>query len=155
MCWIGSKYAMRIAKEDIVAHKIMIMSTGYITLLSPYLSYRYEEGKTYEFKLKITPTPAGHPEFEYVRIDEGLHCYSTECPYHVTTENKEVTKTLTMYSKRNNKQLSSFLKIWSNTRQTDMYPVLMKVIIPAGATYYENNCGEIVTNKLIIKERIA
>jgi hypothetical protein len=146
---------MRIAKEDIVAHKIMIMSTGYITLLSPYLSYRYEEGKIYEVKLK--PIPTGHPEFEYVRIDEGLHCYSTECPYDVTADAKakEVTNTLTMYSKRNNKQLSSFLKIWSNTRQTDMYPVLMKVIIPAGATYYENKCGEIVTNKLIIKERIA
>jgi hypothetical protein len=31
-------------------------------------------------------------------------------------------------------------------------PVLMKCIIPAGTTYYENKKGEIVSEKLIVKE---
>jgi hypothetical protein len=36
-----------------------------------------------------------------------------------------------------------------------MPPVVVKCTIPKGATYYKNECGEIVTNTLILNESLG
>jgi len=166
---------MHIAKEDIVAYKTMLHRDGDLGLLSPYMRYRYYNCKGNIYEAEINPLPTNYLEYGSICIRFGLHCYSADCPYEVITGCEGITDKLIMHSKSDGRPLASLHtraslpKVWSgsqsqdscclmltsNSRLTNMCPVLMKVIIPAGATYYENNRGEIVTNKLIIKERIA
>ena len=123
MCWDGLNKPI-VAEEDIKVFKICLKQTGK-TLMSYFRTFVYEVGVEYSatFGIEIE-------DFGEIAIYEGLHSYSTECPIKFDT-----------YIGKN--------------RFIDYYPpnesiVKVECVIPKGATYYENENGEIVSDTLRI-----
>ena len=157
MCWAGKVEHKHIAKENIEVRKMLLKEREELfdnpSFVSPYQFMKYGIGIGYV--TKINPCHA-FPQYEPSRItiNEGLHCYSPSKCRFVKHENFQgETSLITVYLYSEIKNLAA------QARDTVCfpadryrYPVLMKAIIPKGTTYYENDSGEIVSEKLIIKE---
>lgn len=143
MCWFSNKYKVpNIAEEDIIVYKVMLLRDGYRNeLISFYYSKRYVIGKEY-----IEETETVEPVYLYhYSINKGFHSYSLE----KTTE----------------KECYNYCQIWSGTTLLDYVNlgidvhygetlVAVECIIPKGSTYYENDLGEIVSDRIIITDKI-
>lgn len=143
MCWLSDEYkAPNIADEDIIVYKVMLLREGYRNeLASFYYGKRYVIGKEY-----IEETETVEPVYLYhYSINKGFHSYSLE----KTTE----------------KECYNHCQIWSGTTLLDYVNlgidvhygetlVAVKCIIPKGSTYYENDLGEIVSDRIIITDKI-
>ena len=148
MCWTGKISDKRIAKKDMIVHKVLMkLDNGKsVTYSSPYQHSKYKLGKQYETKI-YPHTFGSKPEEGLIWISFGLHCYSTDCRH--TRANggyKEEKPYMIVINFKKEGELITYRKDY------DSYPTLMKAVIPAGTTYYENKKGEIVAEKLIIKE---
>ena len=148
MCWIGKISDKRIAKKDMIVHKVLMKFDDgeSVTYSSPYQHSKYKLGKQYE--TKICPHTFGSkPEEGLIWISFGLHCYSTDC-WHTRANGgyKEEKPYMIVINFKKEGEFITYRKY------CDGYPTLMKAVIPAGTTYYENKKGEIVAEKLIIKE---
>ena len=143
MCWIGNLSDKRIAKRDFFAYKVLVKHKKYSRdYFSPFMGERYQLGEHCVMPIPISPNPV-HTNGN-CRIEEGLHCYSQENKVKIYN-NCYGMQILAPYADLNVKIYSSYF---------DTIPVIVKCIIPEGTTYYTNKNGEIVTEKMIIKEEI-
>ena len=157
MCWIGKVEHKHVAKENIEVRKMLLKERKELfdnpSFVSPYQFMKYGIGIGYV--TKINPLHAFPPSGQsYITINAGLHCYSpSKCRFSKRENFQGETSVITVYLYSEIKNLAVQAR---NTIcfPADMYryPVLMKAIIPKGTTYYENDSGEIVSEKLIVKE---
>lgn len=159
MCWVGKVEHKHVAKENIEVRKMLLKEREELfdnpSFASPYQFMRYEIGIGYVTKINPCHSVV-FPQFDqsHITINEGLHCYSpSKCKFVKHETPKGETNVITVYLYSDIKNLAEQAR---NTicfpADRYRYPVVMKAIIPKGTTYYENDSGEIVSEKLIVKE---
>lgn len=107
--------------------------------LSPIFGSKYHVGETYSCE-QIKPRYVG-PHWE---IHKGIHCYSWD--------KTQVVETTDVFGKRN---IKIYVPRKGKMRAFIGYGdvIAVECIIPRGTIYYENQYGEIVTEKLkIVRE---
>lgn len=152
MCWTtkDKKYITKnIAKNDILVHKIVrvrnkkevqkkFLFWSKTVIEKEILSYcqlfKYKLGETYRIDQKIIVESSRPHEGEFfAAIDEGFHSYSKNC---------SITGCSGKYYRVFSKDSSTCsFTIYSDCR-------IMVCIIPKGSVYYENEHGEIVSNRI-------
>ena len=151
MCWFGERNDKRVAKEDIRCKKVFYRQPGYFKVkryVSPVFKAPYKQGDTATSKIGI------HQGIGYWMIDEGIHCYGMD--------KVKIERSIAQCGER---LVAKILRVdcygmkdyqsvfYGN--DIGMQVVVLECIIPKGSVYYENNQGEIVTEKLIIGEEIT
>lgn len=142
MCWIGKAKDRKIATEDIKTKKIVDLFEG------RYYGYyqiwfEYGLGKTYT--AKISPREWVNDDTKRV-IDVGLHSYAWDiemkslCGGDIQVRCPRPLGGQTTYTNRHG---------FGNGKIA-----VMECTIPKGTVYWENQVGEIVSEKLIIEEEI-
>jgi hypothetical protein len=170
MCWYGRKKNLKVAKKDIKVKKVLnkeflkkclVRDKSFTRIISPYQGSCYEVGETYEEK--INPSESVNVE---IAIGRGLHCYSNKCPYSVKDDGKMVglvigkkPNFLTRIIFGNKVTDLNMIGVFSSDEDSPAVDsfrtlILAQFIIPAGTRYYENDSGEIVTEKYIFKDYI-
>lgn len=166
MCWYGNITDKKVAKTNIEVQKVLMMSDKDVDrFLSPY---RYEVYTANEEKKHaivvmddLLVNVVGESKEDLIRIDVGLHSYSRKCKIE-KTQRKSLSEDflmnfLTVYNKNyNGSKLFGGTHTYSDRIIYSLrrIPVMVKAIIPKGTTYYENSKGEIVSEKLIITNKI-
>jgi hypothetical protein len=141
MCWYG-KATPKIAKDDIPCKKIVgkheTKRNVYVPFFrSPYTDMTYHIGKTYMAKVGISYYIDLSTVFRRNEdlITTGIHCYANDVKIFDSKplgyKTVKIGRFNTLYTYKNN-------------------PVVLCCIIPKGTVYYENEYGEIVTEKLRI-----
>lgn len=147
MCWKATtslEVTRRIANKDIKVYKVILRTMGG-KYYSYYEAHRYEVGKTYETSLDY---PCGN-----WTIECGFHSYKADAVFF----KKHLISTLGVYTRL----LVGDVVV---ERMLDWYHLrpmaylddctlkgvvsICEFIVPKGATYYKNNQGEIVSNKI-------
>lgn len=140
MCWCGKEEHLKIAENDITVVKVLYKTPktydDNFMLLSPYRDMKYEVGE--EYKQKILPS--GYC-IKGLLIEYGLHCYSKHCKKRIFNGQGEIK--LKIYSKKTADPLDTFFASSDKKRSI----ILAEFIIPSGTRFYENEAGEIVTEK--------
>lgn len=139
MCWVtkNKKFIKkRIAKEDIFVKKLMSKSMDTKFVESPCFDMVWEFGRCEKYREKIAILKALNldKKLAYV-IPQGFHSLSPTCNVKKINQNA-----VAFYE---SKKVFSFFD-YSNSF------ILVDAKIPKGSIYYENEQGEIVSNKLII-----
>lgn len=136
MCWYSKeKKAAQIAREDILVYKIMLQNPDTGRLKSLYYGMKYEVGKVYW--TDVSPISIDSPLYLEMKIDKGFHSYSMD----KTMATKDKYQ-IVIYNMENNGIVDSI-------SFSDKL-VIVKCIIPKGSKYYENDFGEIVSDRIII-----
>lgn len=166
MCWTGYKSSLKIADNDIKVYKAMYVTepkdnSEKPRYYAPLTVFEYEIGKLYKInRLKTEPSY----NFGKVKIDAGYHSFSLDCKHrkHVYGQGKfTYTAILNKYGGENFKFINNkpiLMPVaglkghYNATVCAKLKLVLLECIIPKGARYYENEEGEIVSNKLILTE---
>jgi hypothetical protein len=170
MCWNGRKDNLKVAKKDIKVKKVLnkeflkkslVRDKSFTRIISPYQGSCYKVGETYEEKINPSETVK-----DEIAIDSGLHCYSNKCP-HIIVDNYRTTGLIVCKKnsilKRilfgNKPDIFNSIGIFSSEEDSPAVDrfrslLLAQFIIPAGTRYYENDNGEIVTEKYIFKDYI-
>lgn len=137
MCWKTFKFRNRlprIAAKDIAVVKFAATRHRDLGTAVPYYidcDIVYKAGESYKAKLETPLWP--------LRIREtGLHCYNPNM-FNVTVGLGYVIVTT------NDEKSSDYIASYYEDRSC-----VMHCFIPNGALYYENEFGEIVTNKLVV-----
>lgn len=141
MCWISYKpWQQAVATRDIECFKICELTDNKICSL--YQGFEYQLNTTYKAKLifsKSIVVKTG--KVISYEITEGIHSYSTKC---------KVEKDYSIIREGLLNIIDNFfindcinLKLHPNA-------VLVKCIIPEGSIYFINECGEIVSNQIIL-----
>ena len=137
MCWISKTPAiLKIASEDIKVFKIIEKFEN--NIISAYRGFEYKIGQLYETEIGLTET------FSTSSIRQGFHSYSNECRLEQGCTYLKQPAFRIMFK---GTCLDSF----------GCYKVSyckVNCIIPKGSQYYENDMGEIVSDKIILKEII-
>jgi hypothetical protein len=137
MCWISEKPAiLKIASEDIKVFKIVEKFEN--NIISVYRGYEYKIGKLYETEIGLTETSS------ITFIHYGFHSYSDKCKLDPNGTYFKQPAFRIMFK---DICLDEF-----SCRGLSYYKV--DCIIPKGSQYYENDRGEIVSDKIILKEII-
>ena len=143
MCWYGKLSSKQVAKKDIHCKKVIAYNPKEKYYYPYYVNRgkikRYEIGNTYTSNLEIRNIRMSQADsLQHCNIEDGLHCYS----WDVTVEANKVDKSLFAVICKEGVTYYWYDKLLLR------YPVLVDCIIPKGATYYENDYGEIVTDIL-------
>ena len=150
MCWYGHWKNEHIAKDDIRVFKILYrepkngpwISPKYlITYTPPFFYAHYEIGK--EKSETIIPREGGNYSSFQLSIGKGIHCYSRDnCKWKYEAPN------ITVYYGTD--RLASYRNLKGCYDIPNLKTVaVMQCVIPAGTRYWENDKGEIVTEKII------
>ena len=126
MCWVtGIQEHMQpiIAKDNVAIIKVLSKNDNG-DYFAPYWDMRYELNKTYYSDIVI-----GYEDVDRLIIEHGLHSITVVFLYF---KEKEV------YDK-------NFITI-----DKGFYYAIMEGYIPAGATYYEDENGEIVSDSIVL-----
>lgn len=140
MCWVtkNKKFIKkRIAKEDIFVKKLMSKSMDTKFVESPCFNMVWEFGRCENYREKIAILKKAwdlDKKLAYV-IQQGFHSLSPTCNVKKINQNA-----VAFYE---SKIVFSFFD-YNNSF------ILVDAKIPKGSIYYENEQGEIVSNKLII-----
>lgn len=139
---------LRVAKDDIKVFKI-VKSSGYdCSSFSYYRDYVYTVGRCYESRLGAKKSWLRR---RLKRVDNGIHSYSSESCYGLVWWYDDLNL---CNSCRTRRYKYSGCTISSGTGYIECYTsreaplVRMDCVIPAGARYYENFRGEMVSDKL-------
>lgn len=157
MCWIGKRSDKKVAKTNIGVQKVLMMRDKDVDrFLSPYRYEVYTANEEKKHTIVVSDNIVDELKEDLIRIDIGLHSYSRECKIEKTQRRQQNTTMnfLIVYPKNYKNKLfggthTYFDSIVYSLRRM---PVMVKAIIPKGTTYYENDNGEIVSEKLIVKE---
>jgi hypothetical protein len=137
MCLVTDKLDKNIAKEDMVVYKILCrkMSFGEIIIHSPYIYFPYEINKLYKTEIKETK------DFSYYDSQVG--------DYYFSSKNKKSFKSFDegFHSAKTVERLND---VWLKSGKS-----IYECIIPAGSEYYEDNTDLIVSNQIIITNKIC
>ena len=150
MCWYGHWKNEHIAKDDIRVFKILYrepknwgwLNPKYvITYTPPFFHAYYEIDK--EKSETIIPREGGIYSSFQLSIERGIHCYSCEnCKWIEEAPN------INVYC--GNSRLASYRNEKGHHDIPNLKTVVvMQCVIPAGTRYWENDKGEIVTEKII------
>jgi len=162
MCWFGYITDRHVVKEDMKVFKMLYreedswknFDKDFVrTYKPPFYGGIYKLGEMREVNgLGIFPTPNLYDYSEYekpkkYKIEEGLHCYSLEkCKRTWDALHVKIINKSNLFAK----------EIILQTYPREGYNIIVKTvlcIIPKGTVYWENQYGEIVTEKLVpIKE---
>lgn len=139
MCWVtkNKKFIKkRIAKEDIFVKKLMSKSMDTKFVESPCFDMVWEFGRCENYREKIAILKALDldKKLAYV-ILQGFHSLSPTCNVKKINQNA-----VAFYESK---------KVFSCFDYNNSF-ILVDAKIPKGSIYYENEQGEIVSNKLII-----
>ena len=139
MCWVGKVNDKKIATEDIKTRKIVDKFKGsYYGYFQEW--FEYELGKEYNTKV----TPRDGSKYGIV-IEAGLHSYAWDiemkqlCGGDIKVKSLRHLGGQTIY--QNNGKYGGNHKI-----------AVIECTIPKGTAYWENQVGEIVSEKLILEE---
>lgn len=138
MCWRTKKPAvLKMAEKDRAVFKVIQQIDE--RLSSYYKRFPYEIGKLYETKIGDRKVKRGE-----LCIDEGFHSYSNKCKWEPLYQIIDTIHKVTF----GNFVLAifDFSVLYKHVR--------VSCIIPKGSLYYENEKGEIVSDKIIIKKII-
>ena len=143
MCWEGRITDKKVAEKDITVKKILDSVCPGLFIKSRYFApyykdFEYEIGKVYE--TEITPV-----EYEdrkgWCSISEGFHSYSMKLKISKSCQGRDV------YIISPNGRILNFL--------FGISPMaVMECVIPKSTVYWENDLGEIVSEKLIVKKEL-
>lgn len=137
MCWNTSKFRNRlprIAANDIAVVKFAAIKHRGVDLAIPYYidcDIVYKVGESYKAKLET-------PLWPLKKRETGLHCYNPDM-FNVTVGLGYVIVTT------NDEKSGDYIASYNKDRCC-----VMHCFIPNGALYFENEFGEIVTNKLVV-----
>ena len=135
MCWTGKLSDKKIAEDDISVYKILSKNIDW-ELVAPYQRTKYNLHKLYSVsEFGMRGVCFTHNEIE---IREGFHSFNSNC---------KVWGASTVTAIVSAKGVGMDLEI--SGRISDLL-LPAKCIIPKGSEYYENDFGEIVSNKIII-----
>ena len=141
MCWVGKADDKKITTEDIKTRKIVDKFKGsYYGYYQEW--FEYEIGKEYNTKV----TPRDGSKYGIV-IEAGFHSYAWDiemkqlCAGDIKVRSLRHLGGQTVY--QNNGKYGGDHKI-----------AVMECTIPKGTAYWENQVGEIVSEKLILEEEI-
>lgn len=143
MCLITNKQP-QIATEDIVVYKELNSD-----LRSGFQYFQYELNKLYSTEIREAPSGTYSP---FCQIDRGYLCKT----YGGFGQIKELidSGTLKVYQKGFHSISSGILRVFLGVEERYKNSVIVKCIIPKGATYIEDFVGFIVSNQIIIVERV-
>lgn len=128
MCWVSNKTpVLQIAEQNIKTYKILKQFKGYSKVESPLYPFVWEFNKEY-----FNPIGWSTRYFTFYEITEGFH--SLKCKPYIK-ENR--------YCRRGSTECIMFT---SDRRK------IFECTIPKGSRYYENETGDIVSEKLIINK---
>lgn len=147
MCWHSNSIVeSKRAEKGMTVWKIMKQIGGTTYVKSYYQKMKYKIGRLYETEMNIKFNDfVSLGLYLYpMSITEGFHSYNP----------KGVKFTRTQF-------------FWDMTKKglddrddrldiifEDPYAVVVECVIPEGSTYYENDRGEIVSDKIIITDKI-
>lgn len=139
MCWVtkNKKFIKkRIAKEDIFVKKLMSkrMDTKFVESPCFYMVWEFGRCEKYREKIAILKEWDLDKKLAYV-IQSGFHSLSPTC--NVKKINQDA---VAFYESK---------KVFSIFDYNNSF-ILVDAKIPKGSIYYENEQGEIVSNRLII-----
>lgn len=138
MCWSTKKPAvLKMAEKDRSVFKVIKQIDERFS--SYFKRFPYEIGKLYETKIGNHKVICGH-----LCIEEGFHSYSNKCKWEPLYQVIDTVYRVVF----GNLSLAIF------DSSVIYKPVRVSCIIPKGSLYYENEYGEIVSNKIILKEII-
>ena len=143
MCWatnIPSHKEPLIADKDINVKKVVIKRSD-DTISSAYMFCEYKLGEVMEVNEMICEYYS-----QYLCVYEGLHSYHEDTDIYLTRGlTLGLMPTLYVFSEINGRKLDYFYEdLKSGSRYMEMH-----CIIPKGSTYYVNEHGEYVSNKLL------
>lgn len=126
MCWISKECIKQIAEEDIPVFKIVNCNKT-----SVFKNFLYEENTKYDLGKEIDVHEGVIVNF---LINEGFHSYCKKCKIEITDiESKEFFRVVDL--------LGTVLLGHKSL-------LILECLIPKGATYYINEKGECVSDKL-------
>lgn len=134
MCWFSKTLEKKIApKEGVKVFKV-------VSLIDDKISSYYMRNSEYKLNCLKTSVIRIEKHSLFYVCNVALHSYSSEhCNYRISV----------VFD-------SPIIRIFTNEEGIiDAYYFpeddlcIMECIIPEGATYYENSCGEIISDKLI------
>lgn len=137
MCWFTVDTELikgNIATDNIVCNKIVTLISGKIE--SAFIGFPYELNEVYSINKDLFIFPAILGRGTGYGILEGFHSYSTNVIY------KYDNACINVYNKN----------VWINSFSAYFYTGLSiaSCIIPKGSTYYLNELGEYVSDKIKI-----
>lgn len=141
MCWISKEINRKVAEEDTFVFKMLIDTSHRQpnTLLSPICRYFYSIGENYSTLNRITVQWSRYEQAYF--INEGFHSYSTDCCVTGQLDGSSIVKN----------QVGDIIGRYPYMEGYDF--VIVSCIIPKGTTYYENEKGEVVSERIrIIKK---
>jgi hypothetical protein len=150
MCWAGNLTDKKIANKDIHVYKIVrrVEEGDKVTYKAPFNPFYYKLGRMYRSEFGIRSFDS------FIEINEGFHSFSEDMLVRMNDVNN-----IALYNKKNGgmmfcvyiKQTSAITSAFGPCGT----PVIMECIIPNGATYYENEFGEIVSNEIILHKDLG
>jgi hypothetical protein len=122
-----------IAKEDIVVYKAGLDSLEGNQFVSPFQSFKYELGKTYNVN------------FDYNNSDVAFDNKETKYKWKLTNSYAMVRSGFHALTTLDKKRFNKGSRV---------YATFGKFIIPKGSNYFKNSAGCIVSETIIFKEFI-
>ena len=150
MCWTGNLSDKKIAEDDISVYKILSRNID-LELVAPYQRIKYNLHKLYSVsEFGMRGVCFTHNEIE---IREGFHSFNSKCKVWgastVTAMVSAKNMDLEIRGKLSDLLFPTKCIIPIRGELSDLL-FAAKCIIPKGSEYYENDFGEIVSNKIII-----
>ena len=151
MCWTTydiRRTVGRVAKNDIEVYKVMVMKPleDEELFYSVYRDFPSKKGDLYKLGSKIKIEMLREESITYYRIFKGFHSYNSQSTF-LCKEHNNRGESLAVYS-INKEKVDSYIE---NDGITPRILKKVRCIIPKGSVYFENEFGEIVSNKIIIK----
>ena len=182
MCWLGFNQNRKVAEKDTRVYKVLYKLPDSGEYRAIYYSFKYCTGCEYKSEIKKSAIvryefdkcdsvigttlfyrdsdgyPAGKcnipPSWNDEKfkslgpmvINKGIHCYSEKLKFKFEKDFLNVDYHLSAYS--------------TDGREISCFPIselpicILSCTIPEGSEYYENEDGEVVTEKLVIGEEV-
>jgi len=143
MCLITNKQP-QVATEDIVVYKEL----GH-NLCSVFQNFRYELNKLYSTEIKEAPPGSYSP---FCRIDQN-YLYETYGGFEQLEELID-SGALKIYQEGFHSISLNILETFLEAEERCANSVIVKCIIPKGSTYIEDFVGFVVSNQIMIIEKV-
>lgn len=137
MCWTSKKAEKLTATRNLPIYKVLEYDIITEELYSYYYHMKYELGVLYSSDVNPYTVSGG------TVINQGLHCYNINCVFGQRTDGVILCASIFEPSVK-------FAKLFNDRGSYKV--VVARGHIPTGATYYINDSGEIVTNKLVLTD---
>lgn len=163
MCWIHTfnisrKDLIKEAQTDIECFKVITVRRlkyfdlfyfGRKKIFSYFRNYRYKLNKLYELKKPINiyfSIPEGY------RANKGFHSYSSKCSIEYRQADYWFDDSIEIRTEVIGKLIASYSLMSFDGNNRKRQTKIVKCIIPKGSHYAINDVGEIISDRIILKE---